>query len=101
MRDTISRKCQESDIRCRVIEENTLLGPHPQLAAFDEGDGEGAKAVKEGLADEEEAAVLDEGATEFGFEIADTVRDTGFTSAHHVIAGAVGFVRQLDAGIGC
>ena len=75
-------------------------GRHLQLASLDEGDGEGAKAVKEGLADEEEAAMLDEGATEFGLEVADAVGYAGFTGAHHVITGAVGFVRQLDTGIG-
>ena len=74
-------------------------GRHLQLASLDEGDGEGAKAVKEGLADEEEAAMLDEGATEFGFEIADAVGHSWFSGAHHIIAGAVGFERQLNAGI--
>ena len=100
MRDTISRKCQESDIRCRVIEENTPQGLHAQLTSLNEGDGEGAEAEKEGLADEEETAMLDEGATEFGFEITNAVRHSGFTGAHHVVTGAVGFERQLDAGIG-
>ena len=74
-------------------------GRHPQLASLNEADGEGAEAVKEGLADEEEAAMLDEGATEFGLEVADAVGYAGFTGAHHVVTGAVGFERQLNAGI--
>ena len=92
MPTTSRRKCQESYY--------TPHGRHLQLASLDEGDGEGAKAVKEGLTDEEEAAMLDEGATEFGLEVADAVGYAGFTGTHHIIAGAVGFVRQLDTGIG-
>ena len=91
MPDIIRRKCQESYY--------TPQGRHLQLVSLDEGDGEGAKAVKEGLADEEKAAMLDEGATEFGLEVADTVGYAGFSGAHHIIAGAVGFERQLNAGI--
>ena len=43
--------------------------------------------------------MLDEGATEFGFKVADAVGYTGFTGAHHVIARTAGLVRQLNAGI--
>ncbi len=42
--------------------------------------------------------MLNEGATEFGFEIPHTVRHSGFSGTHHIIAGAVGFERQLNAG---
>ncbi len=76
------------------------MGLHLQLTSLNEADGEGAEAVKEGLADEEEAAMLDEGATEFGLEVADTVGHSRFSGTHHIIAGAVGFERQLNAGIG-
>ena len=74
-------------------------GRHLQLASLDEGDGEGAKAVKEGLADEEEAAMLDEGATELGFEVAHTIVLVRTTGAHHVVSDKTMVGRVADGGI--